>query len=183
MISEVSLLGELWLSVSNFPNYSVSSFGRVYSHYKNRVMKLDRRAATGGYIYAGFVTGGKPKTKNKSVHRLVMETFCPSPNMYKLQVNHRDFNRQNNRLDNLEWVTSSENSMYSHAAGRFEQRNKIVSDAIRGERNCRAKLNETQIREIRKSSHLSTLDLSIKYSVSRELIRKIRTSECWKHIK
>ena len=47
------------------------------------------------------------------VHRLVLSTFCPIKNMYKYQVNHKDEDKSNNCLSNLEWMTPGENTTYS----------------------------------------------------------------------
>lgn len=55
----------------------------------------------------------------KRIHRLVAEYFIPNPNNKKY-VNHKDFNKCNNRVDNLEWVTASENSKHLVNGGRYK---------------------------------------------------------------
>lgn len=54
------------------------------------------------------------KVKNCLVHRLVLATFCPIENMEKYDVNHKNGNKLDNRLENLEWCTRSENIKHSY---------------------------------------------------------------------
>ena len=54
------------------------------------------------------------KMKNKRVHRLVAEAFIPNPNLYPI-INHKDENRSNNNIENLEWCTAKYNSTYGRA--------------------------------------------------------------------
>lgn len=65
---------------------------------------------------------------SKSVHRLVASAFIPNPKKH-CQVNHIDFDRQNNSHTNLEWCSAKENNDHSRAAGRhhvFEQKSKLT---------------------------------------------------------
>jgi len=62
-------------------------------------------------------------TKQKSVHRLILETFNPIPNMENFQVNHINGNKLDNRLENLEWCTRSENLLHAYANGLEKKRN------------------------------------------------------------
>lgn len=54
--------------------------------------------------------------KNRNIHRVIAETFIPNPNNLPC-VNHKDGNKQNNRVDNLEWCTHSENMLHSFRTG------------------------------------------------------------------
>ena len=54
--------------------------------------------------------------KNRNIHRVIAETFIPNPNNLPC-VNHKDGNKQNNRVDNLEWCTHSENTLHSFRTG------------------------------------------------------------------
>lgn len=61
------------------------------------------------------------------IHRLVMENFCPVENMENLEVNHLDEDKTNNCLNNLEWVTKTENLNYGNRAKKYgESRGKKV---------------------------------------------------------
>jgi len=72
-----------------------------------------------GYMVLYLASG-----KRKRVHRLVGELFIDKP-MGKDQINHKDFNKQNNHVDNLEWVTLLENLAHAHRAGRLGRGRKI----------------------------------------------------------
>lgn len=87
------------------PNYSVTTDGEVYSHLTDIFLKpgIDSK----GYPIVVLCNNGKTKTTR--IHRMVAETYIPNPEN-KPQVNHKDGNRANNHLDNLEWVTYKENA-------------------------------------------------------------------------
>lgn len=91
--------------------YAVSNFGRVRNH-KGLVMKQSKHRD--GYLWIGLASKTNPY--NVSIHRLVAKTFIPNPEN-KPQVNHKDGNKVNNRVDNLEWVTPSENVRHAYAKG------------------------------------------------------------------
>lgn len=71
-----------------------------------------------------------------------MIAFKPCDNMYELEVNHIDYDRTNNRLDNLEWLTHTENVHHSSDKGNYKGR-------YRGENNPKAHFTEEQVRTIR----------------------------------
>ena len=101
---------EIWKNIDGYDGYEVSNFGRVASNkYKNRrILKQQKRKT--GYLEIGL--SNKNKVKWILVHRLVLATFQPISGMENMEVNHKDENKENNRIDNLEWVTSKENCNY-----------------------------------------------------------------------
>ena len=96
---------EEWLTISNYDNYEVSSFGNVRNKKTGRILKPSNR---GGYYVVGL---SNKKTKTFQVHRLVAETFIENPEN-KAHVNHKDKNGLNNNLSNLEWNTPKENNIH-----------------------------------------------------------------------
>lgn len=115
------------------------------------------------------------KYKNKFVHRLVMETFCPIDNMNNLQVNHKDGNKKNNHLSNLEWCTQSENQKHAFKNG-------LISRV--GEKNSQCKQNEEQVLRIIEDlkSSIPIQKISEKYNISKSTISAIRNKKLWKHL-
>lgn len=113
---------EIWKDIEDYEGlYQVSNFGRIKS-LKRTVMRRNNRQYTEkekilnqynnkkGYKYVCLCKEGK--AKSIKTHRLVAETFIP--NIFnKEQVNHIDYDKANNIVTNLEWVTNKEN--YEHA--------------------------------------------------------------------
>jgi len=106
---------EVWKDIKNFEGlYEISSFGRVKSLSRNSTNISDEK--TFHYLKLcldkkGYEITGLSK-KNKQypvkVHRLVAQHFIENPEN-KPEVNHKDFNKQNNNVGNLEWTTQKEN--------------------------------------------------------------------------
>jgi hypothetical protein len=96
---------EIWKEISNYDNYKISSFGNVKNNNTGRILKP---VNLGGYYYVGL---SNIKTKTFSVHRLVAFAFIENPEG-KSDVNHKDKNKLNNCLSNLEWVTTKENNIH-----------------------------------------------------------------------
>ena len=88
--------------------YAVSSCGKVWSYTNNRFLIPRHQRRTG---YDKVHLGKDGKIRDFLVHRLVAEAFIPNPEN-KPQVNHRDENKTNNHVENLEWVTRRENLNY-----------------------------------------------------------------------
>lgn len=107
---------EIWKDISDYEGkYQISSFGRIKSlNYRGTgTEKIMTPGVTqGGYLKIKLRKNGSLKWF--SVHRLVASIFITNPNNLP-DVNHKDHNRQNNNADNLEWMTTKENTRYSLA--------------------------------------------------------------------
>lgn len=100
---------EMWKIVPDFENYEISNMGNIRSK-KNGLLKPQN--TIWGYktiLLYKQTQHGKTIVKSFRIHRLVLQTFKPIKNPEKMQVNHIDNNRANNKLDNLEWTTPKQN--------------------------------------------------------------------------
>lgn len=115
---------EIWRDIKNYEGiYEVSNLGRIKSISRNGTIKENRILKPNkvmGYSQVGLQKYGT--RKYKKIHRLVAEAFIPNPENKK-EVNHKDGNKANNCVDNLEWVTTSENQLHSY----YELKNNIKS--------------------------------------------------------
>lgn len=102
---------DVWKTIEQYPDYEVSSNGRVRNKNTNRVLKI--RKGVGGYDRVRLYKN--KKGKNELVHRLVAHAFIPNPEGYPI-INHKDENPLNNDLSNLEWCTYAYNNSYGDAA-------------------------------------------------------------------
>lgn len=96
-----------WRTINGFDGYEVSDVGEV--RHGNLIMKqqIDKKG------YKRIKIG---RNKCFRVHRLVAEAFIPNPDN-KPQVNHKDGNKSNNTVGNLEWCTQSENQLHAYVMG------------------------------------------------------------------
>lgn len=97
--------------IKNFNKYYVDNYGNVYSTNHNRIIKLKQSLMPNGYMHIGLHKNNK--AYNKYVHRLVAEAFIPNPENKK-DVNHKNGIRTDNRVENLEWVSRSENQLHAY---------------------------------------------------------------------
>lgn len=110
---------EIWKPIKGFEErYEVSNKGRIKSlNYNNtgeaRLLK-NSISNTGYYVVMLYRDG---KAKRKFVHRLVAETYLPNPNNYPI-INHKNENKLDNRVYNLEWCTYSYNLSYGTCIDR-----------------------------------------------------------------
>ena len=149
---------EIWKSVVSYEGkYEVSNLGDVKSCRTNKL--LCKYKQKNGYMKT---TLGR---KSVYVHRLVAIAFLKNPHN-KDQVNHKDCNKQNNHVNNLEWSTYRENQ--DHAI-----KNKVF---LFGQKHPSSKLKDheaVKIRELYFSGQLRVFELAKKFKVSRALITLI----------
>lgn len=114
---------EKWATVIGYPNYKVSSFGRVKS-LKNRMILLPSEkkcknrdgSFRKGHLFVTLYNKNQPK--KFALHRLVALHFIKNPDpVLNVQINHKDGNKTNNFYKNLEWCTNSENIIHAYRKG------------------------------------------------------------------
>ena len=116
------LKNEEWKPLLN-GKYFISNFGRVYSSYSKGIMKPFETKK--GYLQVCLFDKGKKK--GWLVHRLVALEFIPNESGCE-QINHKDCNKQNNRVENLEWCSALENVRHAVKNGRLNIRRKNDKD-------------------------------------------------------
>ncbi len=121
---------EIWKDIKGYEGlYQLSNYGRVKAlekyvtrrkcgikHFPEIIMKPT--SDKDGYLSITFNVHNKAKTFK--VHRLVAQAFIPNPKN-KPQVNHKDGNKKNNHVDNLEWATESENIQHAYKTNLMNQ--------------------------------------------------------------
>jgi len=115
------MLNEIWKDCKHYEGlYQVSNYGRVKSLERDVPTKkggtyhvnekfLAHKVHNRGYLFVELWKHNKPH--KEYVHRLVAMAFIPNPNNYPT-VNHKDEDKQNNYVDNLEWMTYQDNNNY-----------------------------------------------------------------------
>ena len=113
---------EIWKKINYSDEYEISNFGRIRHLYENRydintrkILKISKIKYLKPLIRDGYqrirIYENRNKFKTYHIHRLVAEAFLPNPNNYPI-INHKDFDRSNNNVNNLEWCDYSYNRLY-----------------------------------------------------------------------
>ena len=157
---------EIWKNIKGFENkYQVSNLGNIKSlNYevefgknkriiKGKILKFNFHKRGYSYVHVG---------KKRTVHRIVAENFIPNP-FNKQFVNHINGIKTDNRVENLEWVTHSENCIHAYVT-KLNKPNK-----------GHYKIQEHFVQEIR-NSKLPKKELCHKYNISRSTIYLIQKS-------
>lgn len=120
----------MWIDVKGYEdNYQINEKGEVRHKIKGNILK--QGIGKIGYPVVSLWKNNKGKTH--SIHRLLAEHFIPNPEN-KREVNHKDGVKHNNNLNNLEWVTTSENIKHSYDNGLnyfSELGRKSISEKVR----------------------------------------------------
>lgn len=154
--------------IKDSTDYWVTDCGRVFKGQK----ELKKNKATNGYVTVSikYIDGTR---KSKYLHRLVAEAFIPNPEN-KAFVNHKNLVKNDNRLENLEWVTPKENNQHAHDNGAFRtngaHHHAIFSDDVI-HKIC------SLIQEGRR-----TIDICRLMVVPKYLVQDIRIRRIWNHI-
>ena len=99
---------EIWKELEGYSNYKFSNTGKVWSKYYKKILSVKPRKD--GYIIASL-RNNEGKRKYPLTHRLIALAFIPNPEN-KQTVNHKNHNRADNRVENLEWTTVTEQNIH-----------------------------------------------------------------------
>lgn len=166
------------------PIYDISEDGKVYSNdYQKRGYRKELKQRTDKDGYKFVVLFHNTKRYKRMVHRLVAMSFLEE-DVERTQVNHKNGNREDNRIINLEWVTHRENVIHGwQVNGRnvTEASRKKLSLLNSGENNKNSKLTADKITEMRKlrSEGMMLKELSEIFNISVSHAGAITSGRCW----
>ena len=170
----IDAVGEEWRGLSQFPDYQVSSFGRVRCVATRRYLRPGDVIATHtlstGYVVACL------DGRNRLVHRLVAMAFHGEPPGQTYEVAHCNGKRADNRPSNLRWATHKDNCADVKIHG--------TANPPRGEMQGRSKLASVDVKRIREclKSGVRQRVLALEFGVARSTISSIATSKNWRHL-
>lgn len=147
-------------SLFYFPNYDVTPEGKIWNNKRKGFMKLNHNHR--GYWQVKLYNG---EYKSFLVHRLVAEEYLPNPDDLPC-VNHKDGDKKNNHVSNLEWCTNQANTDHAMQAGNFKA--KLTADDVKA------------IRLVGKTKPYS--ELAKQYGITRMMVYRIVNRKSWKHL-
>ena len=115
----------MYKTIEHYPNYEISTEGIVRNKTTGNNIKWHDNGK--GYKIVHIYNSHTPKGRHCLVHRLVLSTYKPVQE--QLDVNHKDGNKSNNCLENLEWVSKSDNTKHAHLTGLFK--NKLTIEQVK----------------------------------------------------
>jgi hypothetical protein len=167
---------EIWKPIPGYDDrYEASDRGRIRCVKGKGASKRHPRLLAGspgayGYVYASLVQNGKKL--RRGIHQFIALAFhgpCPEG----LELDHKDRNKNNNRPDNLEYVTHQENIRRARISGSW--------NTARGERSGNAKLTDAAVRAIRHDARPQRV-VAAEHGISGVAVCLIRQRKSWKHV-
>lgn len=173
---------ETWKSIDEVGGrYEVSNRGNVRSWVKTSGNKREHPLVMNQHTYLGYNyislkkhTGSKYISRR--VHRLVAKAFIPNPSN-KPYINHKNGIKNDNRVENLEWVTASENDIHAFENG--------LREPMKGEKNGNATLSDKDVLEIRRlyfEGGVSQYTIAESYGIVQNHVSDIVNFKRWSHI-
>lgn len=170
------LNSEEWKLIPDFEMYEVSTLGRIRRAVackvspKGRILKLGLPKK--GYAKISLV---KKKVYTRTIHRIVAAVFIGEPPLATSHVNHKDGNKHNPRLSNLEYCTPSENVQHSIT---------VLGNRRDGEHSAAARLTSETVLAIHQDmmNAESPADIMARHGVSETQLYRIKKRQTWKSL-
>ena len=171
---------EQWKAIEGEPGYEVSDQGRVRWLGGSRQWargtrdwppRIELMRQSRGYLSVWFPQSEGRKQRRVKVHRLVAFAFLSPPLPGHNQVNHKNGNKLDNRAENLEWVTQTQNARHSVDT---------LGNNV-GHKNPAARLTEAQVVAIRADTRPQSA-IAADYSIPQQHVSAIKLRQCWRHI-
>lgn len=159
---------EVWKPIPHAPQYLCSNFGNVKSLRYQTILKGSKNSCGYKRVQIG-------SSKNKHfVHRLVAECFLDAKD--GTTVNHKDGNKDNNHVDNLEWCTMKSNNNHAIQTG--------LRIPVKGENHARSKLTESDAIVIIQllEQGVNCTQIGRQFNLARKTISDIKNKKTWNHL-
>jgi DNA-binding transcriptional regulator YiaG len=149
--------------IEGIPGYEITEDGKIWSIRGKRFLNTSH-----GYVTVWL------RGKYYQVHRLVAKAYIPQPTGRNI-VNHKNSNKADNRAENLEWVTESENAYHSVTHGRH---------ITRGEEHPNAHFTEDDVRKVREmySSGMTQYKIAEVFGIDQGTVSNIVNRKRWAHV-
>lgn len=155
-----------------FNDYYATEDGKIYSGKSNKY--LSTRKSKRGYALVNLSIDGKCKTF--SVHSLIAKAYIPNPDNLP-EINHKDGNKENNNVSNLEWCTSSQNSVHALREGLM-----VPAKGLATKNGRFTDEDIITIRNLYNSKQYSQYKIAEMYNVTRSAIQQIIERKTYKHV-
>lgn len=160
--------------ISGLPGYFCDNSGGVYSTKLGGLRKMKLRKGSRGYLVVAL---RKPRGgyKYALVHRLIATAWISEPPFEAAEVNHKNGDKTDNRIENLEWLSRKENERHAW---------RVLGKNTRGSRHRLAKLTEEDVAEMRELRAKGwTLErLSERYDIGISHTLRVVNREVWRHV-
>lgn len=161
--------------IPGFTGYYVDKSGRVYSSKSGKIRQMKTRYSRCGYEVVALSMGKRKLYKYPTVHTLVLTTWVgPRPDENH-NCNHKNGDKADNRLANLEWVTRAENERHARA---------VLGKKLYGSYHPCSKIRESdarKIRELRKEGQTYRA-ISERFGIGISQVSRICAGKGWKHL-
>lgn len=163
-LNPISMKGERFVTIAEFPNYAVSNYGRVKNITTN---KIKVQSFNQGYLVTGLIDNNK-KVKSVRIHRFVAMAFITNLNKDKIEVNHINGIKTDNSSNNLEWMTRSENASHIYHSG-------IAIKKL-------SKAMAIEIKQLIADGKHTQKEIAELYKVGQSLISDIKNGKLWRNV-
>ena len=168
---------EEWKPIEGYEGlYEISNYGQVNNIKRNKLLKP---YSSTHLIYPRVNLSKNKKAKLHYHHRLLAKAFIPNPEDLP-EINHKDGDKTNNSLENLEWVSHVQNVRHA-----FEEGLNLAATKLQGENSSMSKLTDgevVRIRSLYKPYFYSMNKLAKEFGVSVQNIYMIVSGKTWKHL-
>lgn len=165
----------LWGTYKGWGDYYISDYGNVYSIRRSKILKVWNSP----HKYQRITLSKKGYEKSFCIHRLVATVFIPNPEGKK-SINHKDGNKHNNHVSNLEWVTPYENTKHAVSLGLIAP---FKNES--GELHPAAKLNNVDIAMIKIlcQNGFTQEQIGKRFGIHATHVSAIKLNKTWKNLK
>ena len=166
---------EIWIDLSylDYNGYWISNYGRIKN--KDNIIIKEQKLE---YPRVRLTNSKTNKRDSWYIHKLVATVFLYNDDpVNKIQVNHKDGNKENYNINNLEWVTPSENQKHAYKTG--------LRKAVKGTESCRSIHTEEDVKivcELLQNGKTILQIMNLYPNYTKYWLRNIKNHRIWKHI-